>query len=140
MRDEDRPQDEDRDSVAPEPEYVEPADAGGDSPGPELGVPDEPLASDRRGTTVEEQLEPSLDDRLEIERPDVWETGQAGDREPPMRPIVDDDVTPDDLDVDAPGFDPAQADMDRTPQEVADQSSEFEDDGPEGSAMHVEPD
>jgi hypothetical protein len=139
MRDDDQPQDEDRDTVAPEPEFADPADAGGDSPGPDLGVPDAPMASDRRGTTAKEQREPSLDDRLAIERPDVWETGEASDRQPPVRPIVDDDVPADEMNVDAPGFDPAEADMDRTRQEASEQASDFEDEGPEGSAMHVEP-
>jgi hypothetical protein len=139
MRDDDQLQEEDRDSVAPEPEFADPADAGGDSPGPELGVPDEPLASGERGTTVEEQLEPSLDERLEIERPDVWETGEAGRQEPPAHPLVDDDVAVEDLYVDEPMFDAADADMDRTREEAAEQSSDVEDEGPEGSAMHVEP-
>jgi hypothetical protein len=108
--------DEERDSVAPQPELHDPADAGGDSPGPEIGAPDEPAASDRHGTTVEEQREPSLERRLGQERPD------------------------EDLDVEEPRFDAQEADLDRTRQEAAEESPELEDEGPEGAAMHVEPD
>jgi hypothetical protein len=139
MRDENEVEDEERDSVAPEPEFVDPADAGGDSPGPDIGVPDDPLASDKPGTTVVEQREPSLEHRLEIERPDVMETAIAGTNESPSPRMVDDDVPTDELNVDDPAFDPAEAEMDRTGEEAAEQSSGFEEEGPEGDAMHVEP-
>lgn len=133
------PRDEDRDSVAPEPEERDPADAGGDSPGPTSEIPDEPVASDRPGTTAAEQREAAMQRRLEMERPDVWETGLAGDEVEAVRPLLDDDVATEDLNVDEPMFDAAEADMDRTGQEAAEQSAEIEDDGPEGAAMHIEP-
>ena len=132
--------DEDRDSVSPQPEDVDPADAGGDSPGPSFETPpDRPLASDRAGTTAEEQREPSLERRLSMERPDTWETGRAGEPRSTMRPIVDDDVPVEDLGVDDPGFVAEEADLDRTAQEAAEESTELVDEGPEGAAMHVEP-
>jgi hypothetical protein len=134
------PPEEPRDSVTPEPEEIDPADAGGDSPGPPIEIPDRPMASDRHGTTAEEQREdPSLERRLGMERPDVFETGRAGTPPSQAKPIVDDDVAVEDLNVDEPRFDPEEADLDRTPQEVSEQSSEVEDDGPEGAAMHIEP-
>jgi hypothetical protein len=136
---EDRLEEEERDSVAPQPELQDPADVGGDSPGPEIGAPDEPAASDRHGTTVEEQREPSLERRLDQERPDVWETGRAGDVREPQRPIVDDDVPVEDLNVEEPHFDAEEADLDRTRQEASEESPELQDEGPEGAAMHVEP-
>jgi hypothetical protein len=130
--------DEERDTVAPEPEFEDPADAGGDSPGVEMGVPDEPLASDGPGTTAAEQREPSLERRLEIERPDVSETGVAGtERERPPG-LVDDDVAVEDLNVEEPMFDVAEADMDRT-REASAESTVSQDEGPEADAMHVEP-
>jgi hypothetical protein len=131
--------DEDRDSVAPQPERVDPADAGGDSPGPDIGAPDELAASDRPGTTVEEQLEPAMERRLAMERPDVWETGLSGESAEPPKPIVDDDVATEDLNVEEPRFDADEADMDRTRQEAAEQSVDEADEGPEGAAMHIEP-
>ena len=132
--------DEDRDTVAPEPEHGDPADTGSDSPGPSMGVPDEPVASDRPGTTVQEQRQPSLERHLDMERPDVWESGRAGGAEEPVKPILDDDVSVDDLNLEEPMFDAAEADLDRTPQEAAEESDDIEDDGPEGAAMHLEPD
>jgi hypothetical protein len=135
----DAPSEEPRDSVAPEPEEVDPADAGGDSPGPPIGVPDELSASDRHGTTADEQREESLERRLEMERPDVWETGRAGEPQAAVKPIIDDDVPVEDLNVDEPHFDADEADIDRTPQEAGEESPERADEGPEGSAMHVEP-
>ena len=135
----DEPSEEPRDPVAPEPEEVDPADAGGDSPGPPIGVPDEPSASDRHGTTAEEQRESSLERRLAMERPDVSETVRAGEPSASVKPIVDDDVPVEDLNVDEPHFDAEEADLDRTPQEAGEESSEPADDGPEGAAMHVEP-
>lgn len=131
--------DEDRDSVAPEPERRDPADAGGDSPGPSMGVPDAPMASNRTGTTADEQREPSLERHLDMERPEVWEGGTTGEAEEPIRPILDDDVATEDLNVEEPMFDAAEADLDRTPQEIGEESEEVADDGPEGAAMHVEP-
>jgi hypothetical protein len=133
------PLDEERDSVAPQPEQRDPADAGGDSPGPEIGAPDEPTAVDRPGTTVEEQRTPSIERRLDLERPDVWETGRAGDVREPQHPILDDDVAVEDLGVERPAFDPEEADLDRTGQEASEESPDLEDEGPEGAAMHVEP-
>jgi hypothetical protein len=133
------PSDEERDSVAPQPEEIDPADAGGDSPGPPIGVPDRLSASNKPGTTAEEQGEPSLERRLEMERPDVWETGRAGEPPGPPNPIIDDDVPVDELNVDEPHFDPGEADMDRTPQETGEESVEPTDEGPEAAAMHVEP-
>jgi hypothetical protein len=138
MSNDDGGSEEPRDTVAPEPEEVDPADAGGDSPGPPIGVPDELSASDRHGTTAEEQREPSLERRLAMERPDVSETGRAGEPPVEVKPIVDDDVPVEDLNVDEPHFDAEAADMDRTPQEAGEESSELADDGPEGDAMHVE--
>jgi hypothetical protein len=132
--------DEDRDSVSPEPEERDPADAGGDSPGPSMGVPDRPVASTRPGTTAQEQGEPALERRLEMERPDVWETGRAGDEREPIRPILDDDVATEDLNAEEPMFDAAEADLDRTREEASEESPDLEDEGPEGAAMHVEPD
>jgi hypothetical protein len=134
------PQEEPRDTVAPEPEDVDPADAGGDSPGPPTGVPDRPMASDRHGTTADEHREdPSLERRLAMERPDVFETGRAGEPPPSTRSIVDDDVSVEDLNVDEPRFDPEEADLDRTPEAASEQTAESEDDGPESAAMHIEP-
>ena len=134
------PGDEDRDSVSPEPEDADPAEAGGDSPGPSFDMPpDRPVASDRVGTTAEEQREPSLERRLAMERPDSWETGRAGEPRSTQKPIVDDDVPIEDLGVDEPGFEAEEAEMDRTAQEAAEESTDVVDDGPEGAAMHVEP-
>ena len=129
---------EPRDTVAPEPEDVDPADSGGDSPGPPLEIPDEPVAADKPGTTAEEQGERSLERRLAMERPDEWGTG-AGDAPTRPRPIIDDDVAVEDLNVDEPTFDPDEAAMDRTREEASEESPDRADDGPEGSAMHVEP-
>ncbi|HET9671707.1 MAG TPA: hypothetical protein VFQ40_02525 [Actinomycetota bacterium] len=133
--------DEDRDTVAPEPERREPADAGGDSPGPGMGVPDEPMASDRPGTTAEEQRRPSFERRLGMERPDVFET-RSGDAGEPVGAILDDDVATEELNVEEPMFEASEADLDRTRQEAAEVSpdAEDEDDGPEGAAMHIESD
>lgn len=134
-----RPSDEERDSVAPQPEELDPADAGGDSPGPPIGVPDRLSASNKPGTTAEEQGEPSLERRLEMERPDVWETGRAGEPPAPVGPILDDDVPAEDLNVEEPHFDAEEADIDRTSQEASEESAEPADEGPEGAAMHIEP-
>jgi hypothetical protein len=134
----DEPAEEPRDSVTPEPEEIDPADAGGDSPGPPIELPDRPVASDRHGTTAEEQREPSLERRLAMERPDVFQTGRTGEPPPPPRPIVDDDVSLEDMNADEPGFDPEEAELDRTPEEASEQTTELEDDGPEGAAMHLE--
>jgi hypothetical protein len=43
-----------------------------------------------------------------------------------------------DLPVDRPGFDPEEADLDRTPEEAAERSPEVADESPEGAAMRVE--
>jgi hypothetical protein len=135
----DEPQEpEDRDSVAPQPEERDPADVGGDSPGSPIGVPDEPSAVDRPGTTAEEQREPSLERRLAMERPDEWGDGGAG-AEPRPGTLVDDDVAVEDLDVERPDFEVEDADLDRTPEEAAEASDDVRDDGPEGAAMHLEP-
>jgi hypothetical protein len=134
------PPEEPRDTVAPEPEEIDPADAGSDSPGPPIELPDRPIAANRHGTTAEEQREdPSLERRLAMERPDVFETGRAGGSPPPPKPIVDDDVPFEELNVDEPGFDPEEAELDRTPQVASEQASEAEDEGPEGAAIHIEP-
>jgi hypothetical protein len=133
-----RSQDEDRDSVAPQPERSDPADAGGDSPGPEIGVPDEPAASDRHGTTADEQREPSLERRLAMERPDVSDADPPA-AEPGPRPLVDDDVPAEDLEVEDRDFDVDEADLDRSGAEVGEETSEQVDDGPEEAAMHIEP-
>jgi hypothetical protein len=130
---------EDRDSVAPEPERRDPADAGGDSPGPTIGVPDRPAVSDgTAATTVEELREPSLERRIAMERPDVSDEGEAVEAAPDPRPIVDDDVAVQDLDADRSGFDAAEVDLDRERAEVGEENADDVSDGPEEAAMHIE--
>jgi hypothetical protein len=138
MQTEEPQEPEDRDSVAPQPEERDPADAGGDSPGAPIGVPDEPSAADRPGTTAEEQRAPSLERRLAMERPDEWGV-DGGGAEPRPGPLVDDDVATEDLDVERPDFEVEDADLDRTPEEAAEESDEADGDGPEAAAMHLEP-
>jgi hypothetical protein len=134
-----RDDEEARDTVAPEPEEVDPADWGGDSPGPPLEIPDEPVAADKPGTTAEEQGERSLERRLAMERPDEWGTGAGEAAAARPKPILDDDVAVEDLNVDEPTFDPDEAALDRTRDEASEESPDQADDGPEASAMHIEP-
>ena len=130
---------EERDSVAPQPERRDPADAGSDSPGPAIGVPDRPAVSDgTAATTVEELREPSLERRVAMERPDVTDEGEAVEAAPDPRPIVDDDVAVEDLDADGRGFDAAEVDLDRERTEVGEEDTDEASDGPEESAMHIE--
>jgi hypothetical protein len=133
------PEDEERDTVAPQPEEGDPGDAGGDSPGTAIGVPDRPAASDRHGTTAAEQADGSLERRLAMERPDVADA-DAGEPDPDVMAIVDDDVAAEDAGVEEAGFEAGEADIDRTRAEVADESPFERGDGPEETAMHIEPD
>ncbi len=106
----------------------------GDSPGPPIEYPDEPVAADKPGTTAEEQRESSLERRLameESERPGLAASGRSS------RGIVDDDVPTDELVSEDPDLDPEIADLDRTSEEVGEESLD-PDEGPEGSAMHIE--
>jgi hypothetical protein len=132
------PAEEARDSVAPQPEGTEPADAGGDSPGPGMGVPDRPAGSDRHGTTASEQGEQSLERRLAMERSDTSaeEPPEGSRREP--GPIVDDDVPAEDAGVEVADFQAEDADLDRTRSEVGEESIGDPGEGPEEGAMHVE--
>jgi hypothetical protein len=126
---------DDRDPVAPggseTGEYV------GDSPGEPFEVPDEPVAVDEPGTTAQEHGERSLERRLAMDEPDV-----SSDRAPgsssSARPLMDDDVATEDLVADDLDADPDEADLDRTGEEVGEQSSDPSESAEE-SAMHVEP-
>jgi hypothetical protein len=106
----------------------------GDSPGePFETPPDEPVAVEEPGTTAEEQRERSLERRLAMEEPDHPRRERASD----VSPILDDDVGPEEVASEDPDVDPAEADLDRTPEEVADLSTEPPE-SPEEAALHIE--
>ena len=106
----------------------------GDSPGPPMEeLPDEPVAVDKPGTTAEEQREPSMERRLAMEEPDRPERGPRAE----VAPIVDDDVATEDLVAEDTDADPANADLDREPTEVGEQSIDAPR-GAEEAALHIE--
>jgi hypothetical protein len=118
--------------VDEEGEYV------GDSPGEPFEMPpDEPVAVDEPGTTAEEQRERSLERRLAMEDPDVSSRrGSTSPRET-VGPILDDDVAADDLVTEDPDLLPEEADLDRTPEEVGELSSDPAESAEE-AALHIE--
>jgi hypothetical protein len=108
----------------------------GDSPGESFGLPDEPVAADQPGTTAEEHGERSLDRRLAMDEPDASPSEPAGS-ETSAHTILDDDVATEDAVPEDPDADPEEADLDRTREEVAEQSSDPPESAEE-SAMHIE--
>ncbi len=112
----------------------------GDSPGEPFEMPpDEPVAVDEPGTTAEEQRERSLERRLAMEEPDI--SSRRGSRGPrtSVGPIVDDDVTTEDLVTEDPDVVAEDADIDRTGEEVGELSPDPAESAEE-AAMHIERD
>jgi hypothetical protein len=110
----------------------------GDSPGEPFEIPpDEPVAVEEPGTTAQEQRERSLERGLAMEEPDVsLPTDSRGSREA-VGPILDDDVAADDLVTEGAEIPPDEADLDRTPEEVGELSSDPAESAEE-AAMHIE--
>jgi hypothetical protein len=113
------------------------ADPVGDSPGEPFEIPDEPVASDRPGTTAEEHRERSLDRRLAMDEPDVSISGRSADERTSVRPVLDDDVATEDAVAEDPDLSPEDAELDRTSEEIGEQSFERAESAEE-SAMHIE--
>jgi hypothetical protein len=109
----------------------------GDSPGPPMEIPDAPVAVDKPGTTAEEHREPSLERRLAMEEPDVSEAWSPGGSPPVPKPILDDDVPTEDLVMEDPDAVAEEADLDREPKEVGEESTDLPQSAEE-SAMHLE--
>jgi hypothetical protein len=109
----------------------------GDSPGEPFESTDEPVAADKPGTTAEEQGQRSLDRRLAMEEPDASPADLPAAEEPPPRPPLDDDITPEDVAVEDPDVPAEDADLDRTMQEAVELSSDPAESAEE-AAIHVE--
>ncbi len=109
----------------------------GDSPGPPMEIPDEPVAVDRPGTTADEQREPSLERRLAMEEPDASLAWSPGGSPPVPKSIVDDDISAEDLVTEDSGAAPEEADLDREPKEVGQESTDPAESAEE-AAMHIE--
>jgi hypothetical protein len=110
----------------------------GDSPGEPFEMPaDEPVAVDEPGTTAEEQGERSLERRLAMEEPDM--SSRRGSRRPrtSVGPIIDDDITTEDLVADDADVVAEEADLDRTGEEFGELSSDPTESAEE-AALHIE--
>jgi hypothetical protein len=120
------------DREGPNGEYV------GDSPGEPFEMPpDEPVAVDEPGTTAEEQRERSLERRLAMEEPDASSGRGSRGSQTWVGPIVDDDITTEDLVTDEPDVAAEDADLDRTSEEVGELSSDPAESAEE-AALHIE--
>jgi hypothetical protein len=108
-----------------------------DSPGEPFESTDEPVASDKPGTTAEEQRERSLERRLAMEEPDASPADRPAVGEPAPRPPLDDDIAPEDVAVEDPDVSAEVADLDRTKEEAGELSSDPAESAEE-AAIHVE--
>jgi hypothetical protein len=121
-------------------ERTDPGEYVGDSPGEPFEMPpDEPVAVDEPGTTAEEQGQRSLERRLAMEEPDVSARGRSKGSRPSVGPIVDDDITPEDVVTEDPDVVAEEADLDRSKEEVGELSSDPAESAEE-AALHIERD
>ena len=109
----------------------------GDSPGEPFELPDEPVAVDQPGTTADEGRERSLDRRLAMDEPDESLFGRSAGQRTSARPVLDDDVPPEDVAAEDTDVRADEADLDRTREEVGEQSFDPAESAEE-SAMHIE--
>jgi hypothetical protein len=113
-----------------------------DRPRPEGSLAERALTDDEReradqsGTTAEEQRERSLERRLAMDEPEASSSGRAGGGGS-VRPILDDDLATEDIVAEDPDTLAEEADLDRTREEVGEQSSDPAESAEE-SAMHIE--
>jgi hypothetical protein len=116
----------------------ETGDFVGDSPGEPFEMPpDEPVAVDEPGTTAEEQSQRSLERRLAMEEPDVSSRSRSARSRTSVGPILDDDITPEDVVSEDPDAVVEEADLDRTSEEVGELSADPADSAEE-AAMHIQ--
>ena len=110
----------------------------GDSPGEPFEMPpEEPVAVDEPGTTAEEQGDRSLERRLAMDEPDVAPRQSSEAPGTSVGPILDDDITTEDLVMENPDVAVEDADLDRTSEELGELSSDPAESAEE-AALHIE--
>jgi hypothetical protein len=110
----------------------------GDSPGEPFEMPpDEPVAVDESRTTAEEQRRRSLERRLAMEEPDVSSRRRSERSRTSVGPILDDDITPEDVVSEDPDGVVEEADLDRTNEEAGELSADPAESAEE-AALHIE--
>jgi hypothetical protein len=119
-------------------------DAGRISPTGEDGTedtfedypPDRPAGEDEP-VTPDEQRRASLERRLRMDEPEEGSRGLRRRDEPIRRAIVDDDRSPEDVALEDPEVPAEDAELDRTPQEVGERSTDPVTSAEE-AAVHIE--